>query len=176
MERFRERLRLFAARRLDDPASAEDVAQETLSRVLDALRQDRVHTPAALPAFVFQTARNVCRQHHRSTGRERRAFHRFRHWREATVSRRDPLLQLVGHERRQRVRRALQRLGERDREILRMSYYEDVDTVDVARRLEITPGAVRVRRHRALKRLRGLLEEAGPAERRPSDDAGRAEA
>jgi len=37
--RFRDRLRFFAARRLFDREGAEDVAQEVLRRVLEALRQ-----------------------------------------------------------------------------------------------------------------------------------------
>lgn len=171
VERFWERVRLFAARRLGNRTSADDVAQETLLGVLTALREGRVHTPEALPAFVFQTARNICRQRHRSMGREARAFDRFRQWLTVTATVPDPLRELITDEERGSVRRALARLDPRDRDLLRWSYYEGVDTGEVARRLQATPGAVRVRRHRALKRLRALLEGAGPetpaAERQP---------
>src|SRR5438128_418031 len=40
--RFHDRLRFFAARRLRDKNLAEDVAQETLRRALEALRARRV--------------------------------------------------------------------------------------------------------------------------------------
>ena len=42
LECFRERLRIFAARHLGDWTEAEDVAQETLGRALEALRAGRV--------------------------------------------------------------------------------------------------------------------------------------
>jgi len=56
--RFRDRLRFFAARRLRDKNLAEDVAQETLRRALEALRAGRVENLAALPSFLFETARH----------------------------------------------------------------------------------------------------------------------
>lgn len=144
--RFWARVRLLAARRLGGPTAAEDVAQETLRRVVEALRQDRLRNPAALPAFVFQTARNVCLQRHRSARREARALDRLRGWRSGRQSGADPLVGLVLEERRDRVRGALERLSESDRELLRMSYYDEVGTAEVARQLGITPRAVRVRR------------------------------
>jgi DNA-directed RNA polymerase specialized sigma24 family protein len=41
-----------------------------------------------------------------------------------------------------------------------MLYHEEMQTADVATRLGLTPEAVRVRRHRALRRLGDLLDEA----------------
>lgn len=159
--RFRERLRLFAARRLGDAAAAEDVAQETLRRVVDALRAGRVANPAAFPAFVFGTARHICQQQHRSAGREGRALHRLQDDGNAHgPASPDPFAALVSEERGNRVRGALGGLGASDREILRMLYHEEAETADVASRLGLTPAAVRVRRHRALKRLGELLDEA----------------
>ena len=73
--RYRERLILFAARRLKNRAAAEDAAQETLRRVLDALRQGRVRDLQALPAFTFETARHVC-QHMRLPGGEQQQLRR----------------------------------------------------------------------------------------------------
>lgn len=164
VDRFWGRIRLFALRRLGAPSSAEDVAQETLRRVLAALRAGRVHTPEALPGFVFETARNVCRHRHRSASRRTRALDRFRQRAIAAQHAPDPLVRIVEERRREQVRGALERLGDDDRELLRLSYYEGVDTAELARRLEISPGAVRVRRHRALKRMGALLVDADAAD------------
>lgn len=65
---------------------------------------------------------------------------------------------MLADRRRSVVRTALTRLADDDRELLRMSYYQALDTAEVAGRLGITPGAVRVRRFRALHRLREILE------------------
>jgi RNA polymerase sigma-70 factor (ECF subfamily) len=58
-----------------------------------------------------------------------------------------------------RVRAALARLGERDREVLVLRYLEQMSTAEIAAVLGTTAGAVKVRHLRALERLRGLLPD-----------------
>ena len=157
VHRFWERVRLFALRRTGDRVAAEDVAQETLRRVLDALRNGRVQNLVALPAFVFQTALHVCQQHGRSAGREGRALLRLHGATDDTPERGDPLHALIGEEQRAEVRRALDRLDRADQELVRMLYYEQVESAEAARRLGITAGALRVRKHRVLERLAGKV-------------------
>jgi RNA polymerase sigma-70 factor (ECF subfamily) len=156
--RFWDRLRFFATRMLRDAALAEDVAQETLRRVLEALRAGRVDKPEALPSFLFETARHVCMHKGRSSGREARAFQRVRaDTEEDTAATGDPLSELISEERREQVRRCLARLDEPDRRLLAMSYDEELGAEEIGVRLGITAGAVRVRRHRALGRLAELI-------------------
>ena len=159
VERFWDRIRVFALRRTPTPAEAEDVAQETLRRVLEALREGRLQKPEALASFVFQTAQNVCRNRYRSERRQGRAFERLRSAVSVIEPAPDPLAEILADGTRGKVRHALGLLGEHDRELLRMSFYLALDTTEVARRLEVTPAAVRVRRHRALRRLRAILGE-----------------
>jgi len=158
--RFHERLRVFAARRLGD-AAAEDVAQEALRRVIEALRSGRLRDPAALPSFVFETARHVCQHRLRSEAREGRALERFHLTSTAeTASSIDPLLNLERVEIVEQVRTAMERLPKGDVEILRLFFFEGLDTAAVGRRLDLEVGATRVRKHRALRRLDALLAEA----------------
>ncbi len=58
-----------------------------------------------------------------------------------------------------RVRAALNKLGERDREVLILRYLEQLSAAEIATILESTPGAIKVRHLRALERLRLLLTE-----------------
>ncbi len=154
-DRFWERIRIFAARRLRDSAAAEDVAQETLRRVVDALRAGRVENLEALPGFVFQTARHICLQRDRSAMREARALFR---WAEpGAVTEPDALVALISEERCTAVRRALEGLEQDDRALLRVLYFESLKTGDVAERMGVSAGALRVRKHRALLRLSELL-------------------
>jgi RNA polymerase sigma-70 factor, ECF subfamily len=156
--RFWERVRLFAARRLRDQSAAEDVAQETLRRVLEALRNGRVENLDALPGFVFQTAQHLCLQQYRSSGREERALERLgRAGRPSGEA--DPLRGLIAEERRHAVLTALDRLAPDERELLRLLYYEQVDPARVAERLGVTPGNLRVRKHRLLRKLGQLLDQ-----------------
>ena len=156
-ERFRERLRFFAARRLRDRDAAEDVAQEVLRRTLEALRAGKVENREALPAFLFQTARNVCMQWGRTEGRKARAFTPMKGEGTEPETEEDPLADLISEERREKVRTAFEHLGSGDREVLRLSYVESLGAEEIANRLNLTPGAVRVRRHRALNRLAEIL-------------------
>lgn len=138
-----ERVRMFALRRTGNRVAAEDVAQETLHRVLDALREGRVQNLVALPAFVFQTALHVCQYHARSAGRETRALLRLHGATGDASGGEDALHQLIGEEQRAEVRRALESMDRTDRELLQMLYYEQLDTAEAARRLVI-PGSAQV--------------------------------
>lgn len=159
-DRFTERLRLFAARRLGDASAAEDVAQETLRRVVESLRANRIENLAALPGFVFQTARNICMHWTRSKSREQHALSRFESQSSgATAEGSDALNAIITEERRTRVRAALSHLKDDDRNLLSMLYYEGLDSEVVAKRLDLAVPALRVRKHRALRRLAELLNE-----------------
>ena len=68
-----------------------------------------------------------------------------------------PSARLQREELHQRLRTALERLAERDREVLIVRHLEQLSTREIAAVLEITEGAVKVRHVRALQRLRGLL-------------------
>ncbi len=161
-ERFTLRLRLFTLRRLRDAAAAEDTVQEALREALKALRAGRVATAEALPGFVFQTAKNLCMHHGRSALRRDRAILAF--GRLPRPEPEDPLFALVREERRTQVRDALARLEKDDRELLSLSFEDGLDAVEIGRRLELEPGTVRVRKHRALGRLAALLGEPGSNE------------
>jgi RNA polymerase sigma-70 factor (ECF subfamily) len=155
-EQFSGRLRLFAARRLaGDLAAAEDVVQEALRTILEALRAGRVREPAAIAAFAFETARNLCMHRGRSRSREERALGRL------AIVLPDPppdaLTAVISEERRSEVRAALQQLEDGDRRLLLMTYVDALSGEEIARELALSAGAVRVRRHRALTRLRALM-------------------
>jgi len=155
--RYGPGLRVFAARRLRDAAEAEDVAQETLRRTLEALRSDRVGDPGAIAGFLYRTAEHVCLHHRRSAWRRLRALARVALERGRAPDPPDPLDALVLDGRRREVRRALTGLEEDDREVLRLAFYEELDTAAMSLCLGASPGAVRVRKHRALRRLAALL-------------------
>lgn len=160
-DRFFGRVALFAARRLGDRSLGEDVAQETLRRVLAALREGRVDSLDALPAYVFQTARHVCLQYGRKQRRETVALERLQAG-DFPPAPPSGLERLVSRERVTRVRAALARLRDVEREILREAFGEWSGAEEIASRLGLTPEAVRVRKHRALKRLGELLREDPP--------------
>jgi RNA polymerase sigma-70 factor (ECF subfamily) len=157
--RFGPALRLFALRRLRRAAEAEDVAQETLARALDALRRRRLADPAALPAFLYETARHVCQQRLRKLGREERAYERLAAG-ERTAFEPAALAELLGADRCALAAESLAGLPEGERELLRRIFFDEEPAESVAQGLGISAGAFRVRKHRALERLRRLFREA----------------
>lgn len=158
LEEFRVPLRLFAARRLRSWSAAEDVAQEALRVGLEALNAGRIESAEALGGFLFRTAVHLCMHRGRSALRERRALERLASPAEAGAGPADdPLETLLSTEREASVREALGRLAGDERELLEMTYRDELGAEEIGRRLGATPGAVRVRRHRALRRLAALL-------------------
>jgi RNA polymerase sigma-70 factor (ECF subfamily) len=156
--RFHARLLILGMRRLGSRADAEDMAQDALQRVTKALDENRLREPGALPAFVYQTALHVCQQSLRKRYRERRALEGYaRSVDDNGVG--HALTDLIDEERRRVVRLALQSLGRDDRELLEQLYARDAEPDELAERLGISPGALRVRKHRALQRLSAALGE-----------------
>jgi RNA polymerase sigma-70 factor (ECF subfamily) len=70
-----------------------------------------------------------------------------------------PSQHLIHQEMCERVRAALDRLPEEDREVLVLRYLEELPTAEVAAVLEISEGATKMRHRRALERLSRLLED-----------------
>jgi RNA polymerase sigma-70 factor (ECF subfamily) len=166
LESFRGRLRVFAARRLRDWSDAEDVAQETLERVLEALRAGRLRDPGALTSYLFQTASRVCLHRIRSAGREKRAYERLAPVGEEAAEE-SPLGALISAQERSSVFEALGKLGAEDQKVLELTFREDLDAAEIGRRLGLTAGTVCVRRHRAIRRLAKILGVRKETDRDP---------
>jgi RNA polymerase sigma-70 factor (ECF subfamily) len=64
----------------------------------------------------------------------------------------------MGH---QRVAECLQRLPERERSVVLLSFMEEREAGDVGAALGLSAGNVRVIRHRAIARLRDCVESGG---------------
>ncbi len=162
--RFATPLRVLATRILGDPAEAEDVTHDALARVLQALRAGRVRQLAALPAFVYETGRHLCLQRLRRRGRAGRVLLRFAYEARREAAEPSALGALLHAERIAAVRGALAALEPEERELLRLAFVEALTSEKIGRRVGLEAGAVRVRKHRLLRRLGEILE--------PRDDPG----
>jgi RNA polymerase sigma-70 factor (ECF subfamily) len=160
-QHYWERLRLFAVRRIRNAGLAEEVAQDTIRVAWQAVRDGHVRDRQALPAFLFQTAKNICLHRFRSADRESRALAAFVGDGKEPSTDTDALTDLITRENAQRVRSALDSLPAAERELLRACFVDEEDSEAIARRLGTTPGALRVRKHRALRKLAELLGRHG---------------
>jgi RNA polymerase sigma-70 factor, ECF subfamily len=178
LERHRPRLKRMVAVRLDRRLAARvdpsDVVQEVL---LDAAAQlDTYIRDRPIPFYpllrrlaagrLADAYRRHVRAKRRSVGREEPPGLPD----ESVVELADRLLAhengpgtgLSRRERRDAVRGAVDKLPDRDREVLVLRFLEDLSTAETAAVLNVGEGAVKMRVVRALGRLRDLLGEDRP--------------
>ncbi len=140
-------VRRVVAARVDDPAPADDLVQETLARVLAA--SSRVE-PGMLEPYAIVTARNVVASLWREQDRHRRNQHRVVDLRPADA----PDTDLLAREEQEALSRALARLSQRERDVLLAHEVTGQDTRSLAGELGSTAGAVAAQLNRTRARLR----------------------
>ena len=157
LSRLRSGIRIMAMHDLRDPDLAEEVAQESLTRLVQALREGRLQDPAHLGAFTRAIARHVIVDVLRARQRQSATATT-----EEPASEEDSLGALVSAEQATRVRAAMEQLSGGDRDILRLSFFEGLTPQQIAERTGEPPPRVRKRKERALERLRtAFLERSG---------------
>jgi RNA polymerase sigma-70 factor (ECF subfamily) len=134
----------FAVWLCRDRSEAEDVASETFVRAW--ARRDRLRTET-LKAYLLAIARNVFLNH-----RERTANHEELSM-ELADSSPDPQRRTSSRMELDRVWGALAQLPEADRTALILRTEHSLAYAEIARVLEISEGAARVKVHRARRRL-----------------------
>jgi RNA polymerase sigma-70 factor, ECF subfamily len=143
----------YALRRLGERSAAEDVAAQTFAvawRRLSALPAD------PLP-WLFGVARQVVRNETRSARRRVRLIARIT-GQDPPRPAHDPA---EGAAARSAIVAALGRLGEGQREVLRLAAWEGLDARRAAAALGCSPAAYTLRLHRARRRLAKELAASG---------------
>ena len=130
---------------------AEEVVQEALIRAW--LRRDGCRSPETPLPWLLEITRNETR---RLLGRQvRRGSLELL----AAAPLEDDAL--AGAAARVTIEQAVRTLADGDRRVLHLRYAEDLTQAEVARRLGLPEGTVKVRLHRARGRLRRVLEDEG---------------
>lgn len=147
--RFVPRIRLFGRRHLVSEAACEDLAQEVMLMTITRLQAGEVRDPEQIGSFIFGACRLMA-QSERRTLRRREAL-------VATYFDKDVAAQPHVALDVTRVTNCLDKLTERDRLVVLLTYYADCEAPRIAAEVGATPGAVRVIRHRALEHLRDCV-------------------
>jgi RNA polymerase sigma factor (sigma-70 family) len=145
----------YARRRTDQPASAADVVAETF--VVAWRRLDAVPDGEEARLWLYGVAHGVLANHHRGQRRRRRLGERLA----ATAVRESVAGPAESVGTVGLVREALACLPVDDREVLRLTIWEQLNSSQVAVVLAIPAATVRTRLHRARGRLREVLRELG---------------
>jgi RNA polymerase sigma-70 factor (ECF subfamily) len=151
--RYLNRARLYGLRHLRfDVTAAEDLAQQVMVIVLEALRAGRVEDLERIDRFMLGTCRNVA---HSMRRREKRFAETQRRLSSESARAVVPPWELVVT---RRVEECLAELTTREARLLFLLYQEGATAAEAAEALGTTPGNVRVLHHRAIARLRGCVE------------------
>lgn len=138
------------ARRLS-PALAEDVQQETMFRVLKALRQGSgVSQPERFGAFVNSVCNHVVLEFLHKESRHPSVPENSP---EPADERVDMDASMITQQRKQIVGEVLDGLSSKDREILRLVFLEENDRDEVCRKLGVGSEYLRVLLHRAKEKF-----------------------
>ena len=149
--RMAPRARLYGLRHLRDAHAADDLAQQVLITVLQALRAGRLREPEKLASFVMGTSRMTVLDVRRGAQRKERLMEFFGAEFTTTF---EPTTVLLDKER---LARCVQGLKERERAVVVMSFFNEETGAEVAVQLGVSEANVRVIRHRAIHQLRGCM-------------------
>ena len=145
-----------------DADEAEDVAQEAFIRAYRAL--ERFDAARPFRPWLLSIAANLARNRRRSVGRYWAALNRLlRAEPERITNATDRVAQLSAQQMEaQALWQAVRRLDEPDQQVIYLRYFLEMSEAEAAGTLRIPPGTVKSRLHRALKRLRVVIEREFP--------------
>ena len=155
-QQYYERVLAYMRFRTGSTDAAEDLVAQVFERAVSHL--DDLQSPGAVGAWLFRIARNCAADY----------FRRYRvtvsldtlvdgnHPRECS-----PEEELVAREERMLLLTQLNRLSEREREVIGLKFVACLQNREIARVLHMPEGTVGSLLHRALSRLRDALHDEG---------------
>ena len=138
-------------RMVQDRDTARDLAQDTFIKAWTRLRTLRKH--ASFPSWICSVARRIALDHLRRMKTRKEVSMPEESFIESPDEHR-PELSAEGIAL---LEQAVYKLSERDRQLITLAYWKEMDTADVGRVMGIPEPNVRVYLHRARKRLREHL-------------------
>ena len=154
-EQFHGRAYALALARLKRKDLAQDLAQDTIMTVLQALRTGQLREFDKLPAFVLGTARNLINNDRRKRGRDSAPM-------DDAVdppADGDPLQTVIAGEERHLIRAALGRVSAVDRRILVLTLVEGMHPREIAPIVGLPVAMVRTHKSRAIRMIASEVDQ-----------------
>jgi len=148
--RMAPRIRLYGLRHLRSPAAADDLVQQVLITLLQALRAGRLRDSSKLAPFVMGTCRMTVLDMRRTARRQEQLLAEF-------GPELIPAPPPVPYVESERLGRCVQALKERERTVVVLTFFDDQTSKEAAASLGLSEANVRVIRHRAIKQLHSCL-------------------
>ena len=157
---FGQILDMMLRARYLSPERVDDVRQETLARVITALRREGgIRQPERFGAFVNSVCKNVLRE-------QLRDWQRIRPIEQGQLEPPDKVVDLeralISKETKDKVREILAEMRQRDRDLLRAIFLEEKEKDEICREFGVDREYLRVLLHRAKERFRLSFQQALP--------------
>lgn len=156
MRAHQESVFWFSFLLLGDPDEADDIAQETFLRAYKAL--GRFDTERTLRPWLLSIASNLAHNRHRSIGRYISALNRFIQQEPERIK---PAYSNTNDES-QTLWQAVRKMTKPFQEVIYLRYFLEMSETEMAESLGLPAGTVKSRLHRALSKLRGIIEREYP--------------
>jgi RNA polymerase sigma-70 factor (ECF subfamily) len=146
------RARRYGLRHLRDAHAAADLMQQVMALTLEQLRSGQLREPKRVVSFVLGACRLTVMDQRRG---ERRRDDLLQRYADALPMADLHVAPRLDH---QKLADCLERLPERERSVLVLTFYDDQPSDAVGRQLGLSAGNVRVIRHRGLDKLRRCVD------------------
>ena len=163
-ERYHDRIRRYVQSMVQDPVEADDLTQETFLRAHRRLQS--LHDRGALTAWLYRIATHVCYDRFRQSSHRpamesldaQPSFDADTPWAEKDAPRLDEVIERA--EMSSCVQSFLQDLSDDYRTVILLHDLEGLTNPEIALMLDTSVGAVKIRLHRARRRLHSALAGA----------------
>lgn len=151
-ETFYQRIYRYCSLNLNNDDTAQDVCQETFIKAWKSLPTFTLEKGGTMQAFLFRIARNLIID----LSRKKKAYQLKEY--QAVETNEDFLEDFDRKQNVANLKKALAELDEKERQIIILRYFEELSTEETAKIIGMNGGALRVRTHRVLKKLKEILE------------------
>lgn len=148
--RMAPRIRLYGLRHLRSASAADDLVQQVLLKMLEALRAGRLRESEKLAHFTLGTCRMMVIELRRRARLHEQLLAEFG----SDLIPEPPPMPRVNEPQ---LARCVQMLKERERSVVVLTFYDEQTAGEAAKFLGITEANVRLIRHRALRNLRSCM-------------------
>src|SRR3954465_15003492 len=158
VKRYHQPLMRYLQRLTHSDHVAEELHQQTWRSVLDPLgRFDSKSSSGGFKAWLFRIATNKANDLWRSRGREKTAKEGLKLVTDQTLP--DAGHRMEGTEQDEKLRKAIDRLPENQKQVLMLRYYSNLKFVEIAEMLGCPLNTALGRMHKAILKLRQVMGE-----------------
>lgn len=151
-EEYRTRLFYFTSKYVPEPEVAEDIVQEAFVKVWQ--RRSNFSDPDAVKAFLYISVKNQCFNFRKHS----KVVYLYSNSHKEEIAEEEIMNHILESEVLDRVFKALEKLPRGCRDVMHLSYFEELKNKEVADILKISVNTVKTQKRRGLSLLKVVLK------------------